>query len=184
MKTQEVRRLYGKLDGAERFGLALAALARGDVAEGEHLEAGSPVVTSIRHEAGFGDAVSAALGLGWTLGIQAAARIGWLDALALVQEHLEQEPGDADSDAEALLRHLGWARAVAARELASILRAFSEACEKVPGIDPEVFVQAMPPPVSGGIERHRSALEEAGTDPEQVKAAGEVFAEVLSAIGL
>ncbi len=184
MRSKQVDRLYRELDGAERFRLALSAVADGDVEEAERILATSPRVVVRQHEPVVDAALRAGLGLGWTLGIQAAERIGSLDALALVEDWLQEGALAEDPRTEAVMRLVDRAGAVAAEGLASLLQAFTEICAEVPGLDPAVFVSAMPLPVSDGLERHAATIDEAEPDPEQVEVARASFQAVLAATGL
>src|SRR3972149_5354113 len=82
MRGKQVQRMYGELDGAERLRLALAAVAGGNAREAERVVGTSPKIHVLQREPVVDQGIRAGLGLGWWLGIRAAAGIGALDGLA------------------------------------------------------------------------------------------------------
>ena len=173
MKPSRTRSLYPLTSGAERFRLALAALARGDLAEHAHLLRTRPVVTVRMTDPDFDRHALATLALVHALLLRCAPYVGWLDLLEILNEPVweaidllltpplpKRRPSRTHrSEREGFpLMAMKVAGEYAAAQVKLCLEAFFRVCREEASLDPEHVLGAMAPFLGDALAPHQALM--------------------------
>lgn len=173
MRSGKVRPLYTELGGAERFALELAAAARGDDAEADHLEKGCPLVKAEVPDLDYGRAHDRAVMLAARFGMPAHRFLGWLDLLETLEQAIITgfggEPPSEHSPSGATLRLYRGARAIAASNLRSLLDALEEVCRTRMGVEGAAILGNYDPTIPEALGRYEVAIGVEDPDPALIQ---------------
>lgn len=173
MRAQAVRKLYPRLEGAERFRLMALALSRADLTDVEHLIETAPRIAVVARDLEFIEASKRFVTLQARFDRAAAPLLGWLVLLDLLEPFAAKLIGEATSFearvyADLLRGYLDGARRQALSEIKGLLQILDELGTEQFGLDGTAILAVPMPGCAGLLQRYREAVDEAEVGPEDL----------------